>query len=207
MTPTSANCSAIAALATNPGVFGSDQRAGDQVADERRQAEALRAVAEHQRGAEASGQREDQIEVVHQASRATGSPHRPMTDSPPMSAATATAKASGEGPNRDRVRTLIDCYRSNTARIGSVTAARRLWTCMPAGGAPREFRVDRFERVDELDWWRREDRASRRRACRPRLPRPRFRAPRGACGSRPRAHRLRADRAGKSVCRVCRKEG
>ena len=42
-----------------------DQRAREQIADDRRQARALREVAENQRGREAAGERQDQIEVVH----------------------------------------------------------------------------------------------------------------------------------------------
>ena len=48
-----------------------DQRAGQQIADDRRQAEPLRDVAEHQRRREAAGQRQDQVVGVHrEASRA-----------------------------------------------------------------------------------------------------------------------------------------
>ena len=50
------------------GRVRADQRAGEQVADDRRQAEPLREVAEHQRGGQAAGQREDQVVAVHRAS-------------------------------------------------------------------------------------------------------------------------------------------
>ena len=48
-----------------PGRVGADQDAGKQVADERRQPESLRDIPEQQCGAEATCEREDQIEVVH----------------------------------------------------------------------------------------------------------------------------------------------
>ena len=42
-----------------------DDDAGDQIADDRRQSEPMRDRAEHERGGEATGEREDEINVVH----------------------------------------------------------------------------------------------------------------------------------------------
>ena len=49
------------------GRVRADQRAGEQVADDGRKPEALRDVAQDQRGAEASGQRQDQVVCMHDA--------------------------------------------------------------------------------------------------------------------------------------------
>ena len=67
MTPISASCSASAASATKPGRVRADERAGQQVADDRRQAQPLGDVAEDEGGGQAAGEREDQVVSMHAA--------------------------------------------------------------------------------------------------------------------------------------------
>ena len=45
--------------------IGPDEQPGDEIADDRGEADAMRGEAEDQRRAEASGQRQDQIDRVH----------------------------------------------------------------------------------------------------------------------------------------------
>ena len=50
-----------------------NHRSGDEVADDWRQADALREIAEHERSREAAREREDEIEIVHRAMVLRGS--------------------------------------------------------------------------------------------------------------------------------------
>ena len=65
MTPTSASCSASSGFGDEAGRMRPDRDAGEQVADDRRQAEPVRDVAEDERRAESAGQREDESELFH----------------------------------------------------------------------------------------------------------------------------------------------
>ena len=63
MTPTSANCSASVAIGDEARRVGADDEPGQQVADDRRQAQTLCQIAADERGDEGAGEREDEEEV------------------------------------------------------------------------------------------------------------------------------------------------
>ena len=68
ITPISAICEASARVGDEAGRVGPDDDAREHVADERRQAEALRHPAEDERDGEPAGERDDDREVVHAGS-------------------------------------------------------------------------------------------------------------------------------------------
>ena len=69
MTPTSASCSARLRVGDEARRVRADEHAREQVADDRRQADALREVAEKERAAQPCGEREDQVVLMHLADR------------------------------------------------------------------------------------------------------------------------------------------